>query len=446
MHVALLLTLALQASGLEVVELEALHLRLTFPSGMTELVELPDEDEDEDLLGCWNAELGGKTAFVEVALWRKRAGREPEDITWRLLDRFRDEDFDGPRFELAHHGLIAGEYGFVPYVSVLSGTIQERGKTEKIGAVWYVAGIAEKTGWLMTIQVDPLPDESDRSLIEALIAKGMSFGGPKRNPLWAEDEVKARWEADSALDEKKQEKLEVIRTEHYLIMTNSSGGKLFAKQMELNYDVIQATYPFPEIPGRKLMPVFLFRDPEEYYAFYAQRFAKTLEAARKSSGVAAADFYATYYEAPKDPVHIHEATHQIFDNRLALGGGGSWFQEGVAEYIETRPNDRNDAARLVKKGRHTPLRELMQLRSLIDSKDEDKSGESAAAHNYKEAALLIEFLRESDFGKARFKDWMHAIGQLARNDVSGIEAVCKRIYGVSIEELDAKFVEYCAKR
>ena len=27
------------------------------------------------------------------------------------------------------------------------------------------------------------------------------------------------------------------------------------------------------------------------------------------------NFYATWYEAPKDPVHIHELTHQLFKNR-----------------------------------------------------------------------------------------------------------------------------------
>ena len=48
-------------------------------------------------------------------------------------------------------------------------------------------------------------------------------------------------------------------------------------------------------------------------------------------------------------------THQVFGNRLRLDGGGSWFQEGVAEYICTRESERTDAANLVKKGRHVKL-------------------------------------------------------------------------------------------
>jgi len=229
-------------------------------------------------------------------------------------------------------------------------------------------------------------------------------------------------------------------------MTNSSGGDKFSKQMELNYAIIQKVYPFPEVPGRRLMPVFLFQDPEEYFAFCVKQFEWGLDEARKSKGVASGDFYATWYEAPQDPVHIHEATHQIFANRLELRGAGSWFQEGVAEYIETKPNERNDAARRVKDGDHTPLREFMRLESLLMSSEDDKSGDSAAGLHYKQAALLIEFLRDSKFGKDKFLEWLHAMGNTPDNDLPAIEAVFQRTYGVSIAQLDEALVKYCQKR
>ncbi len=145
-------------------------------------------------------------------------------------------------------------------------------------------------------------------------------------------------------------------------------------------------------------------------------------------------------------MHIHECTHQIFKNRLRLGGGGSWYQEGVAEYIETRENDRNEVARLVKKGRHTPLREFVQLPSLLHSSEDDVRGGSKAADHYKQAALLIEFLSESKFAKAKFKEFLYTVGNLPRGNVELIDASFQDIYGVTIEGLDAEWQKYCKKR
>jgi hypothetical protein len=144
-------------------------------------------------------------------------------------------------------------------------------------------------------------------------------------------------------------------------------------------------------------------------------------------------------------VHIHEATHQIFANRLVLGGGGSWFQEGVAEYVETRANERNDAARLVKKQRHTPLAEFVVIESLLMSAEEDIKGGNEAGDHYKQAALLIEFLRESDFGRKRFQDFVHAVGRTPSNDLPAIEAAVRQSYGCTLAELEAQWVEYCKK-
>ncbi len=111
--------------------------------------------------------------------------------------------------------------------------------------------------------------------------------------------------------------------------------------MEENYEEITRIFPYEDVKGRRLMPVFLFRTPDQYYDYYAAIANQSREHVSKSKGHAWRDYYATWYEAPGDPVHIHECTHQIFKNRLRLNGGGSWFQEGMAEYIETKENERN---------------------------------------------------------------------------------------------------------
>ena len=71
-----------------------------------------------------------------------------------------------------------------------------------------------------------------------------------------------------------------IRTDHYVIMTNSSGGKLFAKKMEENYAKIRITveramrslpilgrYDDPQMPGERwfLAGPFAGFDYEEVY-------------------------------------------------------------------------------------------------------------------------------------------------------------------------------------
>lgn len=428
--------------------IDKVNLTLSFPASFQGVARRgsKSKEQDDDELGQWNAKFGEKRVFIDLEAWDNFAGKEPSRITGRVQDHVRSDDYEGPVFQFVEHKLLPGKFGFAPYASLLWGSMVERGTTMDIASVWYFAGVTDKSAYLLVVQVEPTATASEQAQVLEFLAKGVSYTGAERDPKWTEDETQQRWDEDSALSEKARKDFKLIRTAHYLVMTNSSGGDRFAKQMELNYATIQKTYPFPEVPGRRLMPVFLFQDPNEYYAFCVKQFEWSMGEARKSKGVASGDFYATWYEAPQDPVHIHEATHQIFRNRLELRGAGSWYQEGVAEYIETKPNERNDIARRVKNGEHTPLREFMRLESLLMSSSDDKSGDSAASLHYKQAALLIEFLRESKQYKEKFLDWLHAMGHTPDNDVAAIEAVFQRVYGLSIDQLDQELVKYCQKR
>jgi hypothetical protein len=120
----------------------------------------------------------------------------------------------------------------------------------------------------------------------------------------------------------------------------------------------------------------------------------------------------------------------------------------VAEYVETTRNQRNEMASAVKRGRHTPLRELLAIPSLLMSPDKsvETAGGTDARDHYQEAGLLIEFLRESDFGQKGFADFVQGIGTTPNNDLERISAVLQRVYDVSIEELDQEFQRYCRAR
>jgi hypothetical protein len=237
-----------------------------------------------------------------------------------------------------------------------------------------------------------------------------------------------------------------VRTKHYIFLSNTDAAKQMGDEMEKAYLAIQKMYPFPEVVGCRLLPVFLFANETQYYEFYAKAFKTSVEEASNSKGVAYSDFYATYYDAPQDPVHIHEMTHQVFANRLRLGGAGSWFQEGVAEYICTKPAERTDASNLVKKERHKPLRDLIAIDSLLatGAGDVKKGGEAGSL--YSQAAMVIEFVRESKWSKDKFLEWVHAVGNCPDNNLEAIERATQAVLGVDLAAFEARYVEYCKKR
>jgi hypothetical protein len=256
------------------------------------------------------------------------------------------------------------------------------------------------------------------------------------DPRWSDAEVKERWERDVPLKARKDPMRPADRTAHYLIMTNSAGGALFAKKMEENYEKIRAVFPFSEGEGSRLMPVFLFRSKEDYLAFCEQMHA----GGPGSKGHAYRDYYATWYESPNDPVHIHEATHQILFNRLGLSGGGSWFQEGLAEYMSTHRDDRNAMAQCVAKGKAKHMKEFIAIPVLLSG------GQTEAHDNYIEASLLIEFLRESDPTKAKFPVFLEKVGSARRSSLPEVEKAIETSLGWSIDQLDEAFAKYCIKR
>jgi len=405
----------------------------------------PDARVQGQVQGGWDGKLAGSKVSVNVYVLpiSEFGFVEPEDVTEILLENLRDVKKGGDEnFGWDTQELRPGKYGFTPYASIAVGT-RKQGTEAKNGVIMF-SSLTKDDGYVVRVDVEPEPDEAQTKTIVDWLAKGVAFGGEARNWKWSDEDAKARW-IDDAPEETHKKFDGALRTDHYLILTNSSGGKLFAKKMEECYATIRKVFPFEDVPGRLLMPVLLFRTPDEYYAFCQKVPKMSLEAARQTKGHAWRDYYATWYEAPNDPVHIHEATHQIFSNRLRLSGGGSWFQEGVAEYIETKENDRNIAASQVAKSRHTPLTEFFVVKSLIATAD-DKSGGSGAGDAYKQAAVLIEFLRESKWGKDKFQDFVHAVGLVPRGQLPAIEAAIRKVYGCDVATLEAKWVEYCKKR
>ena len=445
---AVLLTLAADPLRLEPVRFE--EVRLDPPALTLRLPELEGLAHNDkpvgDLVGLWTGTLAGSAVTIQVlAIDRSRLRvTEPEELAG-LLEEDHVERYTktGRAAQFRKREPVQGTFGWLPYATLEAADVTK--ETAVVSRLWLLCGLNESHGWAVQLEATPAgSDEVERAVL-AFLKGGVRAEGKPRDALWSDEEVRARWVEYAPPDA--ADKLEdAIRTKHYIVIGNSSGGRAFAKKMEECYDTIQRLFPFPEVEGRKLMPVFLFRTPQQYYAYFSKRAKISLKEAERSKGHAWLDYYSTWYEAPNDPVHIHEATHQIFENRLFLNGGGSWFQEGVAEYVETRPNERGDAARRVKKGEHTPLREFVKIPSLLMSAAEDQKGGDEAGDHYKQAALLIEFLRESKFGAKGFPAFLDAVGRARANDVAAIGRAVQQIYAVDLDGLDREWQEWAKKR
>ena len=397
------------------------------------------------LLGSWRALASGSTIDISLSLAERHGGAfvEPEEVHEELVwadDQREDADaIAWDRWET-----FAGPLGHAPYAHLVSGTWRE-GASGPAGRLWSLAGLLADGAWVLRVECAPAPAAELEQRIAKFLRGGLRYSGEVRDGSWTAEEIAARWEEYSPRDAIEDAET-TIETEHYMIIGNSSGSRSFAKKMEQAYDEVQEVYSFPELPGRKKLLVFLFKTKEQYVQYFAKIAEISAEQAARSKGHAWRDYYATWYEAPGDPVHIHEATHQIFMNRLFLTGAGSWFQEGVAEYISSQPGDRGAAASAVTRGRHTPLPEIMEIESLLMSSDADAKGGDGAGDNYKQAALLVEFVRESKFGKAKFADYIQRMGRVPDNDVAAIEAVLLELFGTNIADFEREFVRYCQKR
>ena len=262
-----------------------------------------------------------------------------------------------------------------------------------------LCGLTQKIGYAVEVNTSKALNPVDRPAILKWIKACIKYDGPTRDANWTKEEAKARWLRDAPDKVKEKSKFFALRTKYYLILTNVGKGTArgFGKKLDENYEIIRSIFPFEDIPEQRLLPIFYFVTPVQYHNWCSKVIGRPMST---SGGVATGDVYATYHQSINASVHIHEATHQIFKNRLFLGGGGSWFQEGVAEYISETANDVGSIRGLVKRDKHKPFREFFRLKSLLGDADTTRvSGGSDAHESYIQAAAIIEFARHSKFGR-----------------------------------------------
>ncbi|MDF1839531.1 MAG: hypothetical protein P1V35_16805, partial [Planctomycetota bacterium] len=333
------------------------HLEIDL-GGLQDFETLQDEVMGQ-LQGRWSGKIGDTKLtvnlfFLSSKRFRFQEPRDVLDIMELNLDPPKGSKDEDARMSFLETEVFEGAYGYVPVGWLGIHGIQRGTRITKHEI--HMCGLTPKAGYSVEVTTSKALNPVDRPAILEWIKSCVKYDGPTRDANWTDEEVEKRWERDAPEKVKEKSKLTVLRTKYYLIMTNVGKGTTmkFGAKLDENYEIIRGVYPFDDVPAQRLLPIFYFITPDQYHDWCMVTLKRPMSS---SAGVAFGDVYATYHQSTNAPVHIHEATHQIFKNRLFLGGGGSWFQEGVAEYMSEKPGDLSSIKGLVKRDRHKPFQE-----------------------------------------------------------------------------------------
>lgn len=402
--------------------------------------------------GYWTGQYAGASLTLQLTALTVEDGFDfasPAEVAWLIeTNRGNAARKKNSSYSFQLSKPLEGSFGYVPH-GWLAAHDRYKG-TKKEGYDVLVAGVTKAGGWFLSMKLSTRLDDEEWEAFEAWASQLSTYSGPIMDPNWTEEEEQARWERSMPDSVEGNGNNQVVRTKYYIIFTNvgKSTIRSFGKQADKNYEKVRSVYPFEDLPGQRLLPIFYFVNNTEYYDWCVKNISWSRKQAQRSAGVASGDAYATYHQAINAPTHIHEQTHQIFRHRLHLGGGGSWFQEGVAEYISVEPGELSPIKQLAKKGRTQPLEEIMVVPSLLQSAGgaQRKTGGSVAGAAYAQAASIIEFVKHSEFGEDRFLEWIHAMGSVGRGNLPALKRGISKVFGVNLEEFEAAYLEYWANR
>ena len=411
------------------------------------------EGAGKNPMGDWVGQRGGSRIRIRLNLMpiAEYDFFDPEDVveTWRsaLLDpeSTRDEDKDH-RFVFGKIRAIPAAAGATPILAVLRGTVAKKTEPQAHGLVMFAGGLLADDGWSLRVDAWPAPSEEETARLATWLESCATYSGKPRDPKWTDAEALAYWKRyapESAL--KKFEK--PVRTAHFIFLTNSTSPNLYVKLIESRYDAVRKILPFEDLPGRRLLPVVLFRTHDDFEAFYRHRYKLESKDDVSDAGIAFDEVYITSCDRGSEFGHGLDVSKQVLISRQRGWGGCLWFRSGIREYASNKPKDRLDGLRAVKKGKHTPLAKLLDDRSWGDQSEKyDRKGTSDEANYWEQSAMWMEFLREGPWPKDAFGRLVDTIGSMPNGDLPGLTTAVETIYGTDLMTLEKKWVEYFKKR
>ena len=337
--------------------------------------------------------------------------------------------------DLGRTQTLTGPYGISPIAGFARGLLFHRGSKDRAGAIYALGGLLEEHGYLVKVICQPEPSPLLGDALRLMLQRGVRYSGPLRDPQWSDAELQARWARDvpESIALKR-----ILRTEHYAIMSSSAAGPSYARRIEDAYRRFCTLIPFPEHGARRPMPVFVFRGKEEYAAF-AER-----HSVRNTMGHAYGDYFAVAYDgAPEASVHAHEAVHQLMRNRVFLIGGGPWLHEGLADYLATPRHVRSFAAHYV--SRNGSPQRLSCMLSVCRFPALAKPGPLGIRPAYTVSSLWWQFFAESRWGQPRFHRVLEAAALCPPGNREEIKSALADVTGVDAEELEERWLAWCAR-
>ena len=402
--------------------------------------------------GRWTAKYKGVDVSLSLEALTVKEGFDfdmPSQIS-RLVGNNRGNKLrkKGGSYSFEISKVLEGPFGYVPY-GWLAAHDTNTG-TKKDGYEIIVGGITKPGAYFLDVKIKTRFSPQEWEEFEKWAAGVFTYTGEVLDPNWTEEESDTRWDRSMPESVEGNGNNQIIRSKYYIIFTNvgKSTVRSFADKADENYEKVRSVYPFEDLPGQKLLPIFYFVNKSEYIDWCVKNIGWTAKQAERSGGVASGGAYSTYHKSINASVHIHEQTHQIFRSRLHLSGGGSWFQEGVSKYIDSKQSELNEIKQRAKDGKTQPFEEFFTLPSLLMSSSEGsrKEGGSVAGGAYTQAGSVIEFVKHSKFGQDKFLEWMHAMGSVGRGDLPAIRRGITAVYAVTLEEFEAEYIKYWSKR
>ncbi|MGH7150206.1 MAG: hypothetical protein ACREIU_05895, partial [Planctomycetota bacterium] len=193
------------------------------------------DQKDEQLRARWTGKVGESLVQVEVRVYPLASFPldDPEDVLDLLERNYADgkqEGVEGWTFDSTD--FVEGKVGWIPYAALgvragkSEGAEGRKGlaKVRAEGDSLALGGLLEKFGYSVEILAHPALPEEGRRRLAGDLGKAVTARCRERNPTWTEEEVRERWKRDAPSEEVRSKFEKPIRTKHYLILTNSSGG------------------------------------------------------------------------------------------------------------------------------------------------------------------------------------------------------------------------------
>lgn len=401
---------------------------------------------DELTVRAWTGQLGSSRVDVAWHVLPARPWRisEPEQI----LELFRCSLSAPRRAVCSHHdlgphcasmqthfdrlGVVCklgnrqtwrGAFGASSFAGFATGPLTAVGEDRDIGRLYALGGMLADASYLFQVACRPALDATSEARLLDWLRTGVDYRGAPRNPRWTDAELQRRWTQDVPESLRLRR---VLRTRNFVVMTTSSAGRCYGRRLDRVYRQVRDRLPFEDDPGRRLLPVYLFRDKAEYNTFaHAFHVHGTI-------GHARADYFATYYASPTDRVHAHEAVHQIVANRLFALGGPGWVQEGLAEYLASARWQRMQTKQIARRLQigWSDLTGSYMVRSYLSGP-------------YDLQALAIGFLAESPGLRPSLAELLEPLCKLPIQSPRQSLAAVSDLLGLTPDELDRRWREYC---